>query len=224
MPCIAASVKPSELATFELGAPTLYKACRCATCRPTSTSRSQALPTFESVESISYDDDARTGDRFSFAQVNEPMEVIMHVGPEYSWDVLEKFLEESQGRLVSAMYEFHARAHQGRDRGAAEQRRRPAAGRSTTPRLPRPTESFDRVAVFEDWAERFQFTRIVAPEGTTGLISDCVSHQGHGAGRRHVLAVVRQLEGGIEPAGHHAGAARQRDRPKTCPAIANGTW
>src|SRR5262249_7367012 len=30
----------------------------------------------------------------------------------------------------------------------------------------------DRVAVFEDWHDRFTFNRIVAPEGTAGLISD----------------------------------------------------
>jgi hypothetical protein len=33
-------------------------------------------------------------------------------------------------------------------------------------------EAFDRVDVFEDWADSFTFNRIVAPEGTAGLISD----------------------------------------------------
>ena len=35
-----------------------------------------------------------------------------------------------------------------------------------------PEEAFDRVAVFEEWAQSFTFNRIVAPEGKKGLISD----------------------------------------------------
>ena len=32
----------------------------------------------------------------------------MHVGPEYSWEDSRRFLADSQGRMVSAIYEFHA--------------------------------------------------------------------------------------------------------------------
>ena len=170
-PCIAVSVKPSDLATFELGAPTLYKGVPVRYLPADVDEQVQALPTFESVDSISYDDDARTGERFSFAQVNEPMQIIMHVGPEYSWEELQKFISESQGRLVSAMYEFHA-TH---IKDALEDRLNHGTGLQLV--LDNATftdvdESFDRVAVFEDWADRFQFTRIVAPEGLQGLISD----------------------------------------------------
>jgi phosphatidylserine/phosphatidylglycerophosphate/cardiolipin synthase-like enzyme len=173
VPCIAASVKPSLLSTFELGGPALYKGVPVRYLPADVDEQVQALPTFESVDSISYDDDARTGERFSFAQVVEPMEVIMHVGPEYSWDVLQKFLNDSQGRLVSAMYEFHA-PH---IKDAIENRLR--NGGSLDLVLDNATfsdvsnaDAFDRVATFEDWADRFTFTRIVAPEGLNGLISD----------------------------------------------------
>ena len=39
IPCIAASVKPSQLASFELGGPAQYKECRYAMCRRLSKSR-----------------------------------------------------------------------------------------------------------------------------------------------------------------------------------------
>ena len=103
VPCIAVSVKPSMLSTFELGAPTLYKGVPVRYLPADVDEQVQAMPGLESVDSISYDDDARTTDRFSFAQINEPMEVTLHVGPEYSWEVLEKFINDSPAQLVSAI-------------------------------------------------------------------------------------------------------------------------
>jgi hypothetical protein len=174
VPCIAVSVKPSMLSTFELGAPTLYKGVPVRYLPADVDEQVQAMPGLESVDSISYDDDSRTADRFSFTQINEPMEVTLHVGPEYSWEVLEKFINDSPARLVSAMYEFHAPHIKD-----ALQARLEAGGsltmvldNATFAKVRNQAESFDRVKVFEDWADRFAFTRIVAPEGLTGLISD----------------------------------------------------
>lgn len=174
VPCIAASVRPSELANFERGGPILYKGVPLLYLPADVDEQVEALPAFESVDKISYDDDARTGERFSFAPVNEPMEMILHVGPEYSWEVLETFLKEADGRMVSAIYEFHA-PH---IKDAIEERLK--AGTSldlvmdnvTFSEVKNPAHAFDRIAVFAEWAERFTFNRIVAPEGTTGLISD----------------------------------------------------
>ncbi|WP_035678331.1 phospholipase D-like domain-containing protein [Bradyrhizobium liaoningense] len=174
VPCIAVSVKPSMLSTFDLGAPTLYEGVPVRYLPADVDEQVQAMPGLESVDSISYDDEARTADRFSFAQISEPMEVTLHVGPEYSWEVLEKFINGSQGRLVSAMYEFHAPhikdALQSRleDGGSLTM----VLDNATFAKVRNQAESFDRVEVFEDWAERFTFTRIVAPEGLNGLISD----------------------------------------------------
>jgi hypothetical protein len=106
---------------FELGGPILYKGVPIRYLPANIDEQIQALPAVESVDSIAYDDDVRTGERFSFAPVNEPMEIILHVGPEYSWDVLQKFLNEASGRMVSAMYEFHA-PHKGCNRGPAAKR------------------------------------------------------------------------------------------------------
>jgi hypothetical protein len=174
VPCIAASVKPSELGSFELGGPAQFRGVAVRYLPADIDEQVQALPSFESVDSIAYDDNARTGERFSFAPVNEPMEVTLHVGPEYSWEVLENFLKDSQGRLVSAMYEFHA-SH---IKDALEARLDEGGSltlvldNATFSKMHGGNESFDRVGVFEDWADRFPFTRIVAPEGLQGLISD----------------------------------------------------
>jgi len=174
VPCIAASVKPSELATFELGGAAFYKGVPVRYLPADIEEQLEALPTFESVDSISYDDDARTGERFSFAPVNEPMEITLHVGPEYSWEILEEFLKDANGRMVSAIYEFHA-PHV---KDAIEDRLNTGASltlvmdNATFSKVKNPDDTFDRVAVFEDWDKDFTFSRIVAPEGTTGLISD----------------------------------------------------
>ena len=174
VPCIAASVKPSELASFEQGSPALYRGVPILYVPATVEEQVQALPTFESVESIAYDDSARTGEAFSFAQVNEPMEVTLHIGPEYSWEVLQKFLEDARGSIVSAIYEFHA----GHIKDAIEARLEDGDSltlvmdNATFGKVHDLTDSFDRVAVFKDWARRFSFERVVVPEGTRGLISD----------------------------------------------------
>lgn len=130
----------------------------------------------ESVDSIAYDDDARTGTAFSFDQVNEEMTVRAHVGPEYSWDELKAFLSGGDGELVCAIYEFHAP----RIKDAIETRLEAGAALTlvcdnvTYSPVRKPEEEFDRVEVFHDWNNRFRrrFQRVVPPEGRTGLISD----------------------------------------------------
>ena len=172
MPCIAASVKPSELANFEALGSVLFRGVPVRYLPADIEEQVESL-TLEAPLSIAYDDDARTGERFSFAPVNEPMEVILHVGPEYSWEVLEKFLNDANGRIVSAIYEFQA-PH---IKDAIEERLK--TGNSLTMVMDNATfhgktsaDIFDRVATFEDWEQRFTFSRIVAPEGATGLISN----------------------------------------------------
>jgi len=174
VPCIAASVKPSQLASVEHGGPALYKGVPVRYVPADVDEQVQALPTFESVDSIAYDDNVRKGEPFSFAQVDEPMEITLHVGPEYSWEVLESFLKDSRGQMVSAIYEFHA-AH---IMEAIEARLEDGGSltlvmdNATFGKAHGAAESFDRVAVFDEWAKQFPFTRMVVPEGTRGLISD----------------------------------------------------
>ncbi|MCI0606656.1 phospholipase D-like domain-containing protein [bacterium] len=171
-PCIAVSVLPESLSIFESKAPNDFHGIPIRYLAADVDEQLQTTPLVESVESISYDDNARTGEKFSFAPVNENMDIILHVGPEYSWDVLQKFLQGANGKMVSAMYEFHA-PH---IKDAIEQRLE--NGAELTLVLDNATfskvkdEEFDRVQVFDDWANRFDFNRIVAPEGISGLISD----------------------------------------------------
>jgi hypothetical protein len=172
-PCIAVSVKPDRWREFEATAAGEFEGVPIRYLPADVDEQVQSLD-LESVDSIAYDDGARTAAKFSFAPVEEVMDVTMHVGPEYSWDELKGFLDGATGELVSAMYEFHARHIE----EAIE--RRLEAGVSLTLVLDNATFSgvknedteFDRVAVFDDWAKRFAFKRVVAPEGSSGLISD----------------------------------------------------
>ncbi len=172
-PCIAASVKPDRWQEFEATAPREFRGVPISYL-PAGVDEQVGALTLESVDSIAYDNDARTTAKFSFAPVDDVMDVTMHVGPEYSWDQLKGFLDAAEGELVSAMYEFHARHIE----EAIE--RRLAAGASLKLVLDNSTFSkvkdedteFDRVPVFADWENRFSFKRVVAPEGLRGLISD----------------------------------------------------
>lgn len=182
-PCIAASVTPMKLASVDATGPREFQDVPIRYLPADVDEQVESLPSFESVDSISYDDDARTGAKFSFNPVDEAMTVDLHVGPEYSWEKLKGFLlgdnetaTSKKGELVSAMYEFHA-LH---IKNAIQQRLTDGNG-SLKLVLDNATfagevtdADFHREEVFENWAQDFpgRFKRIVAPEGRTGLISD----------------------------------------------------
>ncbi len=175
-PFVSASVAPSRLDEVRARGPREHAGYPIEYRAAEVDEQVAARPSLEAIDIIAYDDDARTSEDFSFDTVSEPMSVILHVGPEYSWDVLREFL--STGReLVSAMYEFH-----GPHIKDALEARLTAGGSlrlivdNATFVKPKdvPDGEFDRVSVFDDWATRFggRFDRVVAPEGKTGLIAN----------------------------------------------------
>ncbi|MDD1517595.1 MULTISPECIES: phospholipase D-like domain-containing protein [Bradyrhizobium] len=172
-PCIAASVLPSRLPQVAAAGPSQFLGVPIRYFPASVAEQIEAAPDVESVDSIAYDDDARTGKEFSFAEVNEEMTVRVHVGPEYSWDELHAFLSATERSLVSAMYEFHA-LH---IKDALQEQLKKGVSlklvldNATFSKMKLPTEEFDRIPTFKAW-EKFDFERIVAPEGTSGLISD----------------------------------------------------
>lgn len=174
-PIIAAAVRADQLAALQangrgqfMGLEVLYFAADAAEI-------AASVPGLEAVESVSYDDDARTGEEFSFETVSgEEMSVLAHVGPEYSWDELEKFLKGARRRLVSAIYEFHG-AHVAK---VLEERLRKGVNldlvmdNATFIKVKNRDEEFERVERFKAWEAMGGFKRIVAPEGSDGLIAN----------------------------------------------------
>lgn len=177
LPLIAASVPASELDAVRAAGPTRFQTLEVRYFPADVAEQIDALPGLESVDNISYDDDARRGEGFSFDPVEEEMTVTAHVGPEYSWEVLQKFLsDEDGGSLVSGMYEFHAThiadALEARlERGASL---RLVLDNASFHEVKYPDSEFDRAERFAAWASRYskRFQGIVAPEGVKGLISD----------------------------------------------------
>jgi hypothetical protein len=173
-PCIAVSVLPKQWAAFESTGAREFQGVPLRYLPAGVDEQVAALPALEAVESIAYDDDARTSDNFSLSQVHETMHVRLHVGPEYSWDVLRAFISQADGHIVSAIYEFHA-PHV---KDALQQRLEQGASltlvcdNTTFNAVRDEDEEFDRVEVFEEWAEQFDFKRVVAPEGSNGLIAN----------------------------------------------------
>lgn len=194
-PCIAVSVLPDLWAGFEAKGPHEFDGVPIRYQPAEVSEQIEAMALTESVTSISYDDDARIGEAFSFDTIDEEMEVLLHVGPEYSWDVLHDFLGGAKveaiderlkqgapmddavvqgGHLVSAMYEFHG-PH---IKDALEARLNNGAtldlvlDNASFSKVKDPGMEFDRTAVFAAWAQNPHFKRIVAPEGISGLISD----------------------------------------------------
>jgi S1-C subfamily serine protease len=181
-PCIAAAVRPADLASVASISPSQFQGIPIRYEPASVGEQLEAIPSFESVDSIAYDDNARRGAGFALEPIAEDMELLLHVGPEYSWETLKGFLLDDnesvaskKALLVSAMYEFHA-AH---IKDALE--KRITGGGSLKLVLDNATFAggpgdgdFDREPTFERWEEEFgkRFVRIVAPEGTRGLISD----------------------------------------------------
>jgi hypothetical protein len=175
-PYIAASVPGNQLEAVEARGPAEFLGFDVRYVSANVAEQIDASPMLESVDSIAYDDTARTGTGFSFDTVEEFMTVRTHVGPEYSWDELNAFLSGTNESLASAIYEFHA--PQIKDVIEA----RLNAGVSLTLVMDNMTFSeikdengeFDRIPVFDRWKKSFEnkFERIVPPEGTSGLISN----------------------------------------------------
>ena len=174
VPCIAASVLPSRLAQVAATGPSQFLGVPVRYFPANIAEQTEAAPEVESVDSIDYDDDARTGKEFSFAEVSEEMTVRAHVGPEYSWDELNAFLSATKHSLVSAIYEFHA-LH---IKDALQERLKSGVSlklvmdNATFSKVKDASEEFDRIPTFKAWEKFEGFQRIVAPEGTSGLISD----------------------------------------------------
>ncbi|MFM7160008.1 MAG: trypsin-like peptidase domain-containing protein, partial [Planctomycetaceae bacterium] len=96
-PCIAVSVSPSRLPEFEARGQKEFEGIALSYYPAEVGEQIDAIPSLEAVESIAYDDDARGSEEFSFAPVNEELDITLHVGPEYSWEVLQKFLRDANG-------------------------------------------------------------------------------------------------------------------------------
>ena len=127
------------------------------------------------ITSIAYNDDERTGPGFSFATVNEDMEVLCCVGPERSWSVLSNYIANAQGRMVSSIYEFHAKhiadAIEERLEGGVQM----ALAMDPATRVTKAgvgTGDFNRKTVFPRWADDFSFDRIYVPKGSSGLVAN----------------------------------------------------
>ena len=174
-PFIAASVPAEQVEAVKATSPAQFGGFDVRYLPANVTEQIEARPEIELVDSIAYDDDARTGDEFSFEPVDEVMTVRAHVGPEFSWDELKAFLAGANGSLVSAIYDFHA-VH---IKDAIEKRLKDGVSLklvmdNVTFSEEKDEGEFERIEVFEKWRERFgnKFDRVVAPEGTAGLISD----------------------------------------------------
>jgi hypothetical protein len=172
--CLAASVFPRRLAEVEAAGPKEFDGVPVRYLPADADEQVDAMPGIESVDSIAYDDDARTSEEFSFDPVSETMDLILHVGPEYSWDTLKEFLGETQERLVSAMYEFHAVSIKDaiEDQLKKERELTLVLDNATFIDPKNKQQEINAQQVFDQWANRFEFQRIVAPEGLSGLISD----------------------------------------------------
>lgn len=132
----------------------------------------------EAAFRIAYNDDERRGPEYSFAWVDEEMDVLLHVGPERSWTVLRDFLGRTEQELVSSIYEFHAghiadALERELDEGTdltlvmAVQSRDSKSGAHNAP------GDFNRAERFEEWRSRFdeKFESVFVPIGNGGLIA-----------------------------------------------------
>jgi hypothetical protein len=175
-PVIAASIYADQLTAVRAAGPKQFRGFDVQYFPADAAELIDSLPLAESVDSINYDDDARLGKGFSFAPVEQTMDVRAHVGPEYSWDVLHEFLSRAERSMVSAMYEFHAP----QIKDAIEERLSKGVSlklvldNATFSEFDGPVAEFDRIKVFKNWESKFGslFERIVVPEGRAGLISD----------------------------------------------------
>jgi V8-like Glu-specific endopeptidase len=176
-PCINVVTHPERVTSVRQQCPTIFLG-HPVDVRPATIVEMVGGQDFVSeaaVTSIAYNDDERTGKKFSLDEVDEAMEVLCCVGPERSWTVLFDFIANAKGRMVSSIYEFHAK----HVADAIEERL--ADGVKMVLVMDNATRvtkkgvgpgDFNRKTVFPRWASKFDFERIYAPEGASGLVAN----------------------------------------------------
>jgi V8-like Glu-specific endopeptidase len=177
--CLVVSARPGRLDAVRSAMPRTFAgvAVDVGAASPVEQLREQAGIVGEAVTSIAYNDDDRTGPGFSFDWVEEEMQLLLHVGPERSWPVLQDFLADTRRRLISSMYEFHARhiARALQERLMDGARLRLLLGSQSRDREgDRPDGDFERATTFARWAEQWpnRFDRIFIPAGSRGLVAN----------------------------------------------------
>ncbi|HVE70146.1 MAG TPA: phospholipase D-like domain-containing protein [Thermoanaerobaculia bacterium] len=178
VPFIAVSAPASQLAAIEAAGPNQLDGFVVRYEAADALEQLEASPDLEVSTSIMYDDDARTGEEFSFDPVTESMDLLLHVGPEYSWDVLKQFLDEASGHIVSAMYEFHAVSVKDALQSRLDDDRNTSLtlvlDNATLHSGKDPKLEIKPEELFTEWSDRYgdRFQHVIVPEGKSGLISD----------------------------------------------------
>lgn len=175
IPFIAASVPAEALAGVATSGPQSFGGMEVRYFAASADELLTSTPALESSSTTAYDDDARASARFACTPVSQEMTVTAHVGPEYSWDVLEAFLAGTPKSMVSAMYEFHSQSiadtiQERLDNGVDVTI---VTDSATFSKVSDPDMEFERVNIFRQWArDHAGFRNIIAPEGRLGLVSD----------------------------------------------------
>lgn len=226
--CLVVAAAPARVAEVRRAMPATFENFP-VDVRPASLSdqAAAAFPIFDeaAVTSILYDDAARTGPGFSFAIVEEPMKVVLHVGPERSWKILEEFITSASSELVSSMYEFHAEhiadAFEAPVTGGVEltmvlatQSRNPKSGDIEE-------GDFDRLERFSRWdADAAKFDRVFVPLGSKGLVANSY----------HIKVTVKDQKlvwlssGNWKQSSQPQIAAGDLDNPKKTSPAGNREW
>ena len=224
--CLVVKADPVRLSAVRAAAPASFEGLS-VDVRPAALDDYDVVASFvtEAVTSISYNDDDRTGPGFSFDTVDEHMKGVVHVGPERSWGVLSQFLAATRTKLVSSMYEFHARhiadaIGQRLDNGTTLTLVLAAQSRDPE-RAARPDE-FERVPRFEQWTRSFgrKFKNVFVPLGASGLVANAY----------HIKVTVRDGEavwlssGNWKRASQPVIPAESLDDPKVTSRAGNREW
>jgi hypothetical protein len=226
--CVVVSAAPARLGDVRQAVPATFEGF-AVEVRPASLS-DQAAAAFAIFDeapaaSISYDDSARTGPGFSFAIVEEPMKVLLHVGPERSWKVLEEFITGATNELVCSMYEFHAE-HIADAFDAPIAKDLPLSMvLATQSRTPRSGEihdgDFDRFERFSRWEDDLStFERVFVPMGASGLVSNSYHIKVTVKDKSHVWLSSGNWKHSSQP----VIAAGDLDNPKKTTPAGNREW
>jgi len=226
--CVVVSAAPDCVDAVRAAIPATFEGFPVDVRAASVVTQAASLAT-EAVTSISYNDEDRTGEGFSFEWVEEEMDVMLHVGPERSWEVLKEFLSQAKTRLVSSIYEFHAKhiakAIEERLDAGVEMRLVMATQTHDPKDGSMEDGDFDRAATFERWHERFasRFERVYVPLGSHGLVANAY----------HIKVTVRDegkaaavwlSSGNWKRSSQPVIAAGDLDNPKVTTNAGNREW
>lgn len=221
--CIVVAADPGHIEAVRAAVPAMYRGHRVEVRYATideqlGLSGPVARLATEAPRKITYDDTIRATPDFSLEPFEEDMEVTAHVGPEQGFGILADFLNGTQKRLTSSIYQFFsaaiAQVVEGRLKAGVSMRLVADPATRDPGQGPPGNGDFDRSETFSRWRDNYGLDNLYVRKGNGGLVASAY----------HIKVTVGDEDRIWLSSGNWTRPSEPSPDPTTQRAIGNREW